>query len=307
MRKNCGCSSRTLQRKKKSKPESVCNFAKIEFFHDETARRKLLTIVWSCYRIIHPGLIPWDLGQHMLDVNPLDDDHVLFNKCHGAFWTRDYFTDLNAGSSKANELYILCRKHDELEIAKHMNTILLMQLGGGFFSQEDWAHIVTFIAEKAATAAGSAMAGDFYEGSHLCHNGVRRGIHCRNIFCMIWESCVNNPHRKPCHTKFLKLQKESNGTDSEMKFTCFPGVTIPCKARVHETKDTIRSTVLDIFGGVQNERNEENKRTNKYGRCPFPDCGIELVTTISSLAPYLPAVAEIAVFFSASNQINRIH
>jgi hypothetical protein len=71
--------------KAKAKNQSACLFPKIEFCHDETARRKLLTIVWSRYRINHPGMLPWDLGQHMLDVNPLLDDHVLFTKCHGAF------------------------------------------------------------------------------------------------------------------------------------------------------------------------------------------------------------------------------
>jgi hypothetical protein len=137
------------------------------------------------------------------------------------------------------------------------------------------------------------VSGNCYEGGHLCHNGVRSGIHCRSIFCMIRESCINNGLRKHCHEKFTKLQEQSedgeDGDTPEMECVCIPGTAIPCKAHAHETKDTVRNTAIDTFKAVQSEPHAEikNKRANKYGRCPFPGCGIELVTTISSLADCL--------------------
>jgi hypothetical protein len=83
-----------------------------------------------------------------------------------------------------------------------------------------------------------------------------------------------------------------DGEDREALETgcvCVPGITIPCKARTHETKGTVRKTAIDIFKAVQSEPHAKikNKRANKYGRCPFPVGGIELVTTISSLADCL--------------------
>jgi hypothetical protein len=142
---------------------------------------------------------------------------------------------------------------------------------------------------------GTKLSGYCYEGSHLCHKSVRTGIHCRSIFCMIWESCINNGRRKHCHERFTKLQEQSedggesedgeDGRAPEMECACVPGITIPCKARAHETRETVRNAAIDTFKAVQREPHPETngKRANRYGRCPFPDCRREIVTTIYSL------------------------
>jgi hypothetical protein len=136
MRKNCnGGLPRMLfanRKRKKSNNGSACIFATIGFYHNETARRLLLTQTWSRMRVLKPDPKPWDLDQHMLDVNTLRDDDVLFNKCYGAFWTPNYLTDPNVGANKKQSIYMLCRKHDELEFNQAANIVMLMQLGAVF-------------------------------------------------------------------------------------------------------------------------------------------------------------------------------
>jgi hypothetical protein len=60
-----------------------------------------------------------------------------------------------------------------------------------------------------------------------------------------------------------------------------PGISFPCVNCTQQTQDLIRSKFLDHFNAVQKQRNAtDDKLTNKFGRCPFPDCRYESVSMI---------------------------
>jgi hypothetical protein len=54
----------------KDRTDELCLLAKMEFFHDERARKRLNITVWSRLHIIDPSIQPWKIDQKISDVNP---------------------------------------------------------------------------------------------------------------------------------------------------------------------------------------------------------------------------------------------
>jgi hypothetical protein len=153
----------------------------------------------------------------MLEVNAhiITKDHFLFKYCHGPFWSKDHDKDHErdgksgkgkgkgkekagngegkgkAGNGKSGKEFFsghrqkiltLCRKHNRMEYGD-TNITLLMQLGCGFFTYQEWAHVIPKLHDEISGDGGS-IAGHTYQGSHLCHNGRSNGAFCSNIFCL---------------------------------------------------------------------------------------------------------------------------
>jgi hypothetical protein len=72
--------------------EDVYVFARIELFHDMTFRKRLNIQTYLRLRVMEPRLLPWDIGQSMLEINAhlLIEDHLFFKQCYGAFWHMEH-------------------------------------------------------------------------------------------------------------------------------------------------------------------------------------------------------------------------
>jgi hypothetical protein len=104
-------------------------------------------------------------------------------------------------SSHRQKILTLCRKHNRMGYGD-TNITLLLQLGCGFFTYQEWAHVIPKLHDEISGDGGS-VAGHTYQGSHLCHNGRSNVAFCSNIFCIIWESTVDSRSRKICYNNFL--------------------------------------------------------------------------------------------------------
>ena len=56
----------------------ACMIARMEFFQDTRARKKLITLTWSRLRLLDPTLLPWGVDESIATKNPqvLDKDHL---------------------------------------------------------------------------------------------------------------------------------------------------------------------------------------------------------------------------------------
>jgi len=88
---------------------------------------------------------------------------------------------------------------------------LLMQLGAGFLRSDDWTDIMTHQRE------GVAQLPNCWQDSHGCGNGCPIAVAhedntgCVNVFCMFWETHIDNMNRTVCHRIFAV---HANGTIS---------------------------------------------------------------------------------------------
>jgi hypothetical protein len=259
--------------KNKDSNKASCALARIEFFHDETARRLILTEIYSRLKVVDLELNPWPLGGTIFDTNPhIDENHFIVNNCYGLFWVKGY-ENPTVDTTSGQQGHVLCRLHG-YEGVKQWSSVLLMQLGAGLIDLPEWAHSNSHMVDNAsATDSGLEVSGDGYQGSHLCHNGdPNNGVCCRNILCMKWESRKDNQARKICHSRFTE------DPDDDLGCICAPGLTLPCKNRAKETGKTVRKAFTDRFKAIQSKRDPTNKPMSRFGRYPFPDCGCEIVT-----------------------------
>jgi hypothetical protein len=222
--------------------ENSCVFAGIELFHDMTFRKWLNTQTYMRLHAVEPRLLPCGIDQSMPEINAhlLTEDHFFFKQCHGVFWAKDYEKSCKAdhktpgkgkasgkGSGKATDpkpvcrqyesIKALCRKHDRMEYSD-ISIQLLMQLGCGFFIYEQWIHVISRLFDKISSSDDddTAVIGHNVQGGHLCHNGKHDSFNCRNVFCMVWDSVMDNNSRRICHSQFL-----ANGNAT---CVCIPGL-----------------------------------------------------------------------------------
>jgi hypothetical protein len=189
---------------------------------------------------------------------------------------------------------------------KSMWQPLLMQLGCNLLTKPDWINIISHIHDKVEDSNGKASQATCFMvcflipssiidrawlitllGSHKCGNGGGTTVtSCANPFCMIWESTVNNNGRKPCHSKFKELKelREAGHDVSEAACFCVPGISHPCSNRRHyqTAEGNIKHSFKERFASMIGERRNDNgERVNQLGRCPDPDCNIELIQVLS--------------------------
>jgi hypothetical protein len=289
--------------------DGTCGFAKIELFHDIAFRRVLNTQPWARLQVLEPNLLPWNIGQNMLDVNAhiIITDRFLFNHRFGHFWANHYANDGEADEGKGKgkgkgeaesdedagsvtfpgnlqKVLALCRKHNRMEYGDMLHQ-LRMQLGCGLLTYQEWAYVNSKIAD-AISGDGVEVTAHSFQGSHTYHNSSGHGVHCRSPFCMIWESTVDNGLRKVCHKNFLETSSNIDHC------TCSPGRSIPCVVCARETPESIRRTFLDRFNRSQPTRNAtDGKPMNRFGRCPFPHCRRE-EAIISKLSDYFDSTIQ---------------
>jgi hypothetical protein len=177
-------------------------------------------------------------------------------------------SDEDAGSvmfsGNMQKFLALCRKHNRMEYGD-MPHQLLMQLGCGLFTYQEWAYVNSKLVDEIS-GDGVAVSGHSFQGSHTCHNGCSDNVHCRNPFCMVWESTVDNGFRKVCQNNFLDASCNND------LCTCGPSLSFPCVNRTQQTHDVIRTTFLDPFNSLRQKRNVTNDTlVYPFGRYPFPD------------------------------------
>jgi hypothetical protein len=142
-------------------------------------------------------------------VNPqvLHLEHYLQKKCLPAYWTGIFEADVMNMTPNAQQVAIYCRDDDRIEFWDIMKTQLVMRLGGGFFSQEDWVTILSHLRDPVKAASGKTTGShtfpgtpyfptlhselyiDTHAGSHLCANGFDLKDSAAagrvNLFCMV--------------------------------------------------------------------------------------------------------------------------
>jgi hypothetical protein len=59
--------------------KKACTIARMEFFHDTYARKKLVTLAWSRLRLLDPTLLPWVINETIATKNPqvLHKEHFM--------------------------------------------------------------------------------------------------------------------------------------------------------------------------------------------------------------------------------------
>jgi hypothetical protein len=168
------------------------------------------------------------------------------------------------------------------------SSIPLMQLGSGLIGLEQWGHINAHLADNVSIDSGKEVSVNVYQGSHLCHNGESDGgVYCRNILSMKWESSKDNQARKLCHNKFIQDPDDGD-------CICAPGLTLPCKNRAKETRETVRKASMDRLKAIQREC------TNRIGRCPY--CKYEFAI-ISRLSDY----SSVSTLRALARHLNIMH
>jgi hypothetical protein len=111
--------------------------------------------------------------------------------------------------------------------------------------------------------------------SHACGNGKTKlsDKACFNLFCIFWESNLNNNNRKTCHETFAELAK--TGADAtEMTCICIPGHTMPyTPGHFHQTYTELKDAVIERF----------DKNKDALNRYPYPACNGKEIVKIRSL------------------------
>jgi hypothetical protein len=98
---------------------------------------------------------------------------------------------------------------------------------------------------------------------------------------MFWEFNSGSQLRITCHNK--SKQQTATGLDSEMLCSCPPDASMPCTlGRARQTGSDLRTQFLEHYHAPRDERDpEDNKLVNRLGKCPYQDCGFEVLTPCS--------------------------
>jgi hypothetical protein len=278
-----------------------CILAQMEFFHNEKARNKLISRTFSRMNIIDPSIKPWKLGQKITDVNPhiLHRDHYLQQNCMPTFWCYKFETDRDVGTSSEVIYRFFCREHDRFETTRTGTHQLLMILACGFFSLSDWVEVCAAMNDPVKDTNGTRVSctrftskpvhlpylhsafANTRTASHRCGNGLNTKAEnkafCVNPFCVVFESHGDNCSRHHCHSDFA--EKGTNGVDkSEMSCFCQPGLIIPClTGRSDLTAHDLQDQFLDHYNWIRNGHDDNDKNTNRIGRCPYLGCNFEIL------------------------------
>jgi hypothetical protein len=189
-------------------------------------------LVWSRLRLLDPTLLPWNLDEIMATKNPqvITKDHFMQNNCFGAFWTPAYSQETR-GLVKGQSYSAWCREHQEWELHTVVLPQLLFQLGCNFLDSQDWLDIHAHRSQPGVKIA------DKWECSHGCGNGCRNApkktdeanTECNSLFCMFWESGINNGNRQLFH-RIFRSDGTPDGILDDLERICNPRLILPCIA-----------------------------------------------------------------------------
>lgn len=216
----------------------ACDTAIEQAFWDARLRFSLSLEVWLFLRRVDPDLKPWNFDQCIFDVNDIPQDHVLRRQClmvPRLHFLQDVVQAFKRQRALFENTRVWCNKHKIYEKLRCPMIYQILQFGAGLMTFDQWQRNHRFVGESK-----------FLSGSHLCGNEW-----CCGLFCVRWESQINNNLRRTCHGLARKAARDGSPIPP-----CSCGQDPPCDVQAavvdpiklrEETLAVVQSTIDGPF------------------------------------------------------------
>ncbi|KAK5684464.1 hypothetical protein LTS10_004334 [Elasticomyces elasticus] len=235
-----------------SAPNLACLTAKLAAYYDVAFRSHHARTAWQVMRSVEPKLLPWGPDEKMEDVNSTLLAGSFLRGCLPDFVWKHFetVTEPLPSTLETKSWILWCPDHQVWENYTPVQ-YLHYQLSCGMLSFEEWCMIMTRIPQR------DACAGQL-QGSHSCGNSW-----CIGLFCVKWESVVNNQNRKACHDAVVGRDPLDPSPVPLCACTSFQLTGVECNTDARMIDRELKRQELIAL--------RRNNRES-HGRCPMPGC-----------------------------------